>query len=77
MGAWIETQHQEGDLKDAQSHPIWVRGLKQRCNRCDLCRQASHPIWVRGLKPTCSCRLSSVLLVAPHMGAWIETRCAV
>ena len=30
---------------------MWVRGLKHRCGKCDLCRQSkSHPMWVRGLK---------------------------
>ena len=29
MGAWIETRQIDKDLNSVQSHPIWVRGLKQ------------------------------------------------
>ena len=29
VGAWIETQFRFADVKDLQSHPVWVRGLKQ------------------------------------------------
>ena len=33
----------------------------------------SHPVWVRGLKQ--SCRLPQIvpIVVAPRVGAWIET----
>ena len=51
MGAWIETSLKISALRNAMSHPTWVRGLKL----FDLCRllasQWSHPTWVRGLKP--------------------------
>ena len=33
----------------------------------------SHPMWVRGLKLLRLPLLLSVFLVAPHVGAWIET----
>ena len=33
----------------------------------------SLPIWERGLKPVLVPQLPPVLLVAPYMGAWIET----
>ena len=33
----------------------------------------SHPTWVRGLKQ-CSCLvLNRFIIVAPYVGAWIET----
>ena len=61
-------------LLNMQSHPTWVRGLKQPgfgfCLKSDI---QSHPTWVRGLKlfgnenELCSKR------VAPYVGAWIET----
>ena len=35
--------------------------------------QGSHPSWVRGLKPTLLDILISVVIVAPLVGAWIET----
>ena len=28
MGAWIETNQEWTEAKDAKSHPSWVRGLK-------------------------------------------------
>ena len=33
----------------------------------------SHPTWVRGLKLLGSHAVSAGLIVAPYMGAWIET----
>ena len=33
----------------------------------------SHPIWVRGLKRRYHLRTAPFILVAPYMGAWIET----
>ena len=33
MGAWIETFALCASFAAAVSHPIWVRGLKQRKNR--------------------------------------------
>ena len=55
-----------------QSHPLWVRGLKQVIKEKEIIRNKSHPLWVRGLKPVI---LLSQLSrkVASFMGAWIET----
>ena len=36
----------------------------------------SHPVWVRGLKPAVSERVNSDNVVAPRVGAWIETNVA-
>ena len=33
----------------------------------------SHPTWVRGLKLLTIIRLTILTLVAPYVGAWIET----
>ena len=33
----------------------------------------SHPVWVRGLKPSISTLSLQLSLVAPRVGAWIET----
>ena len=33
----------------------------------------SHPTWVRGLKPRYCPLATDLLLVAPYVGAWIET----
>ena len=30
VGAWIETLNEEGAIANLTSHPMWVRGLKQR-----------------------------------------------
>ena len=35
----------------------------------------SHPTWVRGLKHTVRHHVQGAHLVAPYMGAWIETIC--
>ena len=51
VGAWIET----GILGSTEqeiilSHPMWVRGLKQKKSFYEQKYNASHPMWVRGLK---------------------------
>ena len=50
VGAWIETFYLY--LLDIQeeSHPVWVRGLKQRKYELWIETYLSHPVWVRGLK---------------------------
>ena len=37
-------------LLNMQSHPTWVRGLKQRIRISTIKINRSHPTWVRGLK---------------------------
>ena len=37
-------------LLNMQSHPTWVRGLKQQYDGTEQTDQLSHPTWVRGLK---------------------------
>ena len=37
-------------LKNKQSHPVWVRGLKHLGSISYLLPFLSHPVWVRGLK---------------------------
>ena len=95
VGAWIETQGFGHLAQLVQSHPMWVRGLKQVGYVANLWLFTSHPMWVRGLK--LSSLKSSVVnveshpmwvrglkqqplyvlpyqpVVAPHVGAWIET----
>ena len=43
------------------------------CNFGFCANPQSHPVWVRGLKHLHFLCLLSVKLVAPCMGAWIET----
>ena len=33
----------------------------------------SHPVWVRGLKPMKARLILFYIIVAPRVGAWIET----
>ena len=33
----------------------------------------SHPVWVRGLKPPTPIQSEAIPIVAPRVGAWIET----
>ena len=39
-----------------------------------LLNMRSHPTWVRGLKLVANYQELSELLVAPYVGAWIETQ---
>ena len=52
---------------------MWVRGLKHRETGHDTLLFESHPMWVRGLKQN-PVRVAVLgALVAPYVGAWIET----
>ena len=55
------------------SHPMWVRGLKLGVPKSYLGWSKSHPMWVRGLKPLLDEYDPLGDLVAPYVGAWIET----
>ena len=57
-----------------QSHPTWVRGLKQELKQRLITVVVSHPTWVRGLKPIREDEFIETEGVAPYVGAWIETR---
>ena len=56
------------------SHPMWVRGLKHITELTLVYISVSHPMWVRGLKPITMVQAHWADLVAPYVGAWIETR---
>ena len=73
VGAWIETYLTLADIKLALSHPVWVRGLKQRRKNCreKNCRVAPRVgAWIETLKHS-DCTICEK--VAPRVGAWIET----
>ena len=57
----------------SQSRPTWARGLKLVCVRKRALPRLSRPTWARGLKLGIIVWLLSGC-VAPHVGAWIETR---
>lgn len=60
-------------LLSIRSHPVRVRGLKLALTMSILFRILSHPMRVRGLKhPPYFVNLINNI-VAPHVGAWIET----
>ena len=73
VGAWIETEQERERGKQIQSHPVWVRGLKPMLQRDSLVNKLSHPVWVRGLKLIGVKKPLLLALVAPCVGAWIET----
>ena len=73
VGAWIETTEQSKGIKEYESHPMWVRGLKQHHEEQKQSRGWSHPMWVRGLKLFNVWRGMVGIIVAPYVGAWIET----
>ena len=60
-------------LDSAKSHPVWVRGLKPYEGNEHLLGTTSHPVWVRGLKHSADMLSQLGTLVAPRVGAWIET----
>ena len=53
---------------------MWVRGLKLFRLRFYKMNKVSHPMWVRGLKQHYAYKQRHQHQVAPHVGAWIETR---
>ena len=55
------------------SHPVWVRGLKHAVAERLEQVAVSHPVWVRGLKQLQKIEDGLHRLVAPRVGAWIET----
>ena len=73
VGAWIETPDLLSGLRSAWSHPVWVRGLKQARCRQEAGAGQSHPVWVRGLKLPAGDGFENAPVVAPRVGAWIET----
>ena len=69
VGAWIETGGTCARCHSWQSHPTWVRGLKQTNTGNTLCRLQSHPTWVRGLKQIKD--LVSYLVILSHP-TWVR-----
>ena len=55
---------------------MWVRGLKLIVLIVLLRNNKSHPMWVRGLKRRIALLILVEIAVAPHVGAWIETKSA-
>ena len=62
--------------KVLKSLPMWERGLKPLSQVVEAARALSLPMWERGLKHA---NLFTVIsyVVAPHVGAWIETDLAL
>ena len=52
---------------------MWVRGLKHLCSFVIVLLYGSHPVWVRGLKQIVNNFDAEGIIVAPRVGAWIET----
>ena len=73
VGAWIETPTLCLQNSSVSSHPTWVRGLKQLSHHEVEYHGGSHPTWVRGLKQKFKECADAAYLVAPYVGAWIET----
>ena len=72
VGAWIETRLLDTQAEGQRSHPTWVRGLKHTEVVMIIGNHTSHPTWVRGLKHLIA-KMFHYLIVAPYVGAWIET----
>ena len=73
VGAWIETIIAERYSQALLSNPLWVSGVKlfEIIRKAKISR--SHPSWVRGLKRSIGKNAIIGHLVAPLVGAWIET----
>ena len=75
MGAWIETRATLAFICVwSMSLPTWERGLKLLVAASSYATTLSLPTWERGLKRT-FLGTAIFAVVAPHMGAWIETLC--
>ena len=57
-----------------QSRPTRARGLKHLNRRMTVKRPSSRPTRARGLKHPENLTRTIPDIVAPHAGAWIETR---
>ena len=55
------------------SRPAWARGLKQEYAEARDHAKLSRPAWARGLKLIDAYESRIDELVAPCVGAWIET----
>ena len=74
VGAWIETEIEFGKLRELlPSRPAWARGLKLKNCICSEKGSESRPAWARGLKHGWPVTEIREMLVAPRVGAWIET----
>ena len=74
VGAWIETLFMLKARQGLKSHPVWVRGLKQRRNHPDRLRSLYVAPRVGAWIETGGIdRLAVRMAVAPRVGAWIET----
>ena len=72
MGAWIETIMGNAQSPARESHPMWVRGLKQPLGG-DVDGGYVAPYvgaWIETMRFV---YLLLYVIVAPYVGAWIET----
>ena len=74
VGAWIETHKRLVRTVKLLSRPVWARGLKLSYLTVCFVPIMSRPVWARGLKPMPLRLHLLVNIVAPRVGAWIETR---
>ena len=73
VGAWIETPDAAARSSMPGSLPSWERGLKPLILKGLQPLLSSLPSWERGLKLNVFIALHHDVLVAPFVGAWIET----
>ena len=75
VGAWIETKEAYNALVEIfKSLPSWERGLKLMISGDLTVFVKSLPSWERGLKHFKYYSIPLSHLVAPFVGAWIETQ---
>ncbi len=73
VGAWIETSILHNVTIGNRSRPVWARGLKRWIDAFRSAECQSRPVWARGLKHHGGGKQYNPSVVAPRVGAWIET----
>ena len=77
VGAWIETRLSQYFLTSEGSPLAWGRGLKHHQSENQETQKTSPLAWGRGLKLFFLLVLVLMVIVAPRVGAWIETQLIV
>ena len=73
VGAWIETKKGFLTVVFEESHPVWVRGLKQIKDNAFAKSPFVAPRVGAWIETICTTQASCGTVVAPRVGAWIET----
>ena len=73
MGAWVETAQDGVTALVEESHPLWVRGLKQLYVDLSYLVDGVASFMGAWVETLMSLLVLSLYIVASFMGAWVET----